>query len=490
MKQNSKNYVAFDCGNSSVRVILGQFDGETVTTELIHQVEHKEVWINGYFYWDILHIFTELKKGLAMAARKCGHIDSAGICTWGIDFGMMGQQGQLLANPLCYRNGLGNDILQTLDERERRFMFDATGIHNHQMNSLYQFLAYKKTFPEQVACAKTILLTPDLLNFLFTGTMSAERTITSTTQYYSVIDHQYSEKVAEKFALDMSLFPPLINNGETIGELRPEIAQDLNVNIFPFICVPSHDTASAVTAVPASEKNFIFISSGTWSLIGTELNAPIVSDGVYDAGLANEEGAFQSTTLLKNSAGMFIIQRIRAELDAKAKKLSWDEIVAMAKSSSDDSLLFDPNNERLFNPPSMIGEIRKLLAETGQNGDCSVADIIRSVYRSIAMSYRYTIESIAAVTGKEYGQVYIIGGGSKNMFLNQLVADVTGMVVTAGPVEATSLGNIMVQLTHFDDRFSTLADLRGVVRRSIDTQVFAPQKNEDQNYQRYLAYLN
>ncbi len=484
-----KNIVAFDCGNSSIRVILGRFDGESMQTQVVHQVEQKEIAVNGYFYWDILRIFTELKRGLMMAHRQCGRIDSAGVCTWGIDFGMIGHQGQLLGNPLCYRNGMGAKIIEELSEQEQREMFDLTGIQNHQMNSLYQLAAYEKAFPEQAGAAESILLIPDLLCYLFTGEKKGERSIASTTQYYNVTEKQYSDPVLLKFSLDASLFPPLADNGDVIGTLSQHIADELKINRFPFVCVPSHDTASAVAAVPADEKDFIFLSSGTWGLIGTELEEPIVNDEIYQSGLTNEQGAFSTITLLKNGAGMYIVQRIRAELSVEGKKLSWDEMVKMAQRAKDDSLLFDPNDERLFNPPCMIDAIREILRETGQNGDCSIEEIIRAFYESVAMSYKYTADQISAVTKKEYKGFYIIGGGSNNMFLNQLVASATGMNVTAGPAEATSLGNVMVQLAHFDDKFYDLSALRTIVRRSIKTRQFKPQVSSGGKYNRFLEYI-
>ena len=486
VKRDIKNIVAFDCGNSSVRVILGTYDGESIKTQVIHQVEHKEIVINGIYYWDILHIFSQLQEGLMLAHRKCGHIDSAGICTWGIDFGMIGYQDQLLSNPICYRNGLGLAPLEKLSTQEKRKMFDDTGIHNHQMNSLYQLLAYRDMFPKQLEATKSLLMIPDLLYYLFTGEKKADRTIASTTQYYSVIDQDYSKPVIDKFDLDATRFAPFVENGEAVGVLREAIAQDLKINQFPFVCVPAHDTASAVAAVPAKEKDFIFLSSGTWGLVGTELESPIVNDKIYDFGLANEQGALNSITLLKNGAGMFIVQRIKKELATLGKNLSWDEIVAMAKSAKDDSLLFDPNNEKLFNPPVMIEAIRQLLTESGQNGDCSVEEIICAFYGSMAMSYRYYADQISEVTGKRYESLYVIGGGSKNMFLNQLIANATGMTVTAGPAEATSIGNILVQLVYHDHDLETLADLRKIVSKSIKTQQFKPQAVCDDKYARFL----
>jgi len=485
-----RNIVAFDCGNSSIRVILGRFDGEHIEPTLVHQVEQKEIEINGLFYWDILYIFSELQKGLQAAYRECGRIDSAGICTWGIDFGMIGGQGQLISNPLCYRNSLGGRVLQRLSPDERRQMFDLTGIHNHQMNSLYQLKAYQEEFPEQLAAVKGILLIPDLLAYLFTGVRAGERTIASTTQYYSVIDKDYSKAVLEKFSLEPTLFPPLIENGAVIGEIKPEIANSLKINTFPFICVPSHDTACAAAAAPAAEGDFAFISSGTWNLIGTELAKPIVNDDVYASGLANEGGVFNTITLLKNSAGMFIIQRIRSEMAASGKKLSWDEIVAMAVSAGDDTLLFDPNDGSLYNPASMTEAIRMLFTKTGQNASCSLEEVIRSVYESLAQSYKYVLDGIEKITGKTYESIHIIGGGSKNGFLNQLAADATGKRVYAGPSEATGLGNIGVQIASAFTGRDKLKEIRRIIRQSVHTEEYLPcTVNHADKYKRYLELM-
>lgn len=489
--QDTKNIVAFDCGNSSIRVILGRFDGKRIESSVVHQVEHAEIKVDGLYYWDVLHIFCELQKGLQKAHAICRRIDSAGICTWGIDFGMIGRQGQLIANPLCYRNSLGGTVLGRMSDQERRFMFDETGIHNHQMNSLYQLAAYKEVFGEQLAAVRQILLMPDLLAYLFTGQMRGERSIASTTQYYSVIERAYSLRIIQRFTLEASLFPALIDNGETIGMLRSEIANNLKINTFAFICVPSHDTACAVAAVPAEEEDFIFVSSGTWGLIGTELRTPIVNDAVYNSGLANEGGAFDTTTLLKNSAGMFIIQRIRNELSPAGKKLSWDEIVTMAKSAIDELLLFDPNHESLYNPVSMIEAIRSLLQATGQNGQCGIDAILRAVYESMALSYRSVVDQLIEVTSKQYASLYIIGGGSNNAFLNQLAANATGLKVVAGPAEATSLGNMGVQLFASGQGENKLAEIRRIIRQSVQTVEYWPDHSGvAEKYKKYAVLLN
>lgn len=486
-----QHIVAFDCGNSSVRVVSGIYDGQKAELHLIRQVEHSEIEVRGVYYWDILFIFNELQQGLREAYARFGEIHSCGICTWGIDFGILGNAGQLLGNPLCYRNGMGARIIDRLSDGERRQAFFDTGIHNHQMNSLYQLAAYQEAYPAQYAAAESLLLMPDLLAYLFTGARLAERTIASTTQYYDVQALDYSDKMLQKHGIRKELLAPFVEHGEQIGTLLPEIAARLHINSFPFLCVPSHDTACAVAAVPAEDQEeFLFISSGTWGLIGTELRRPQVDEKVYESGLANEAGAYKTTTLLKNGAGMYIAQRIRGELRQQGSAYTWDELVAMAKEAEQPGLLFPVEHESLFAPVFMIEAIRALLQSSGQNADCSAGSLMRAFYQSVALSYRQVMEELEYTTGKKYDKVHIIGGGSKNAYLNQLAADAMGKTVIAGPVEATSLGSICVQIAGPGEAEERLPAARAVSRASSETTAFTPQKNMDKEYASYLQLAN
>lgn len=490
MEQERQHIVAFDCGNSSVRVVSGLYDGQKVELHLIHQVEHSEIEVHGIYYWDVLFIFNELQKGLCEAYARFGDIHSCGICTWGIDFGILGKEGHLLGNPLCYRNGMGARIIARLDEAERRQAFFDTGIHNHQMNSLYQLAAYQEAAPAQYAAAEKLLLMPDLLVYLFTGEMLAERTIASTTQYYDVQTLDYSKKMLQKHGIRRNLLAPFVEHGAKLGCLLPEIAARLHINQFPFVCVPSHDTACAVAAVPAAaQEEFLFISSGTWGLIGTELQHPQVDEAVFAGGLANEAGAYNTITLLKNGPGMYIAQRIRSELRQQGESYSWDTLVQMAKDAADPGLLFNVDHESLFAPSSMIQAIRALLAQTGQRADCSAGSLLRAFYNSIALSYRQVVEDIARTTGKRYEKVHIIGGGGKNAFLNQLAADAMGKTVIAGPVEATSLGNLCVQIAGAGKAAERLPIVRAISRASTETTLYQPTQNKDADYAAYLKLV-
>ncbi len=463
------NCVAFDCGNSSFRTVLGQFDGTRTTMEVISQVSHNPIEVNGLYYWDILHVFDGLKKGLKQAVNHVGHIDSIGICTWGIDFGFLDHNGFLLSNPLCYRNSIGEEELSGLSDTEKRWMFEKTGIQNHRMNSLYQLAGIKRIMPDLYGISRHFLLIPDLLGYFFTGEKYTEFSIASTTQLLDVRNKSYSQEVIDRFGLSLSMFKPLKKHGEVIGMLKNSIAEELRIPACPVICVPSHDTASAVTAVPTQEKNFLFISSGTWSLIGTELQQPIINQKVYDCDFANEGGVFNTITLLKNSAGMHILQGIKKDLELEGKKYSWDEIVAFARAYQGSPSLFDPNSFELFNPKSMINAISSLMRDC----DGSIEQVIASTYASLSFTYRQAIEQIQEVTGKDYSSIHIVGGGSQNTYLNQLTADLTGKDVISGPKEATSLGNIGVQLVAHIDGFS-LSNIREMVKNSEAISSFQP----------------
>lgn len=470
------NCVAFDCGNSSLRTVVGTFDGTRVVTKVVSQVPNSTININGFYYWDLLYIFESLKNGLREAHAQYKKIDSIGICTWGVDFGLLDEQGFLISNPLSYRNTIGEEELSKLDDADRLWMFEKTGIQNNRINSLYQLTGIKRYMPEIFGTAKSLLMIPDLLVYLFTGEMATEFSIASTTQMLDVKSRKYEPEVLKKFGIQSHLLKPLRQHGEVIGPLRQSVADELGIEICPVICVPSHDTACAVTAVPTQEKDFIFISSGTWSLIGTETAAPIINKTVYDRDFANEGGVFNTITLLKNSTGMHILQCIKKELELSGKTYTWNDIVKLAAEYQGKVPTFDPNSSEIFNPASMMTAIQKLIGES----DINPAQIIASAYASLAFSYRYAIEQIQEITGITYKSIYIVGGGSQNAYLNQLTADFTGKVVISGPKEATSLGNIGVQLSaHLKD--FDINRIREMVKNSEKIDEFIPGGNRNQN---------
>ena len=483
------NCIAFDCGNSSFRTMLGRFNGTSIVMEVVDQVYHDAIEINGLYYWDILKVFEGLKQGLKKANQVVERIDSVGICTWGVDFGFLDKSGYLLANPLSYRNSIGEEEISSLSVDEKRWMFDQTGIQNNRINSIFQLEGIKRKMPGLFGVADRFLMIPDLLNYFFTGVVCTEFSIASTTQILDVRTKRYSQKVIDRFGYADSLFPPLQKHGTVIGNVRKSIIDELHISPCKVFCVPSHDTACAVTAVPAEDENFIFISSGTWSLLGTELKEPNLDELVYLRDFANEGGVLDSITLLRNLTGMHIFQQIKKELLIEGTKYSWDELIRIAQNYTGKISFFDTNSYKLFNPTSMMLAIKDLIASS----DASLGEVLASIFYSLAYMYRLAIEQIQEITGKSYQHIYIVGGGSQNTFLNQLTANFTGKTVISGPTEATSYGNIGVQLMGQLDGFY-LEEIREMVRQSESIKTIPPDPDRDINliesqYFEFLKFL-
>jgi rhamnulokinase len=468
MTGKTLNLVAIDCGNSSIRVTLGRFDGKRIETELIHSVEQKEVFFNGFHHWDFLFIYQQLKNALAKAYAGCGHIDSAAISTWGIDFGLFNRENMLLFNPLSYRNSLGKEALDGLPHEKQRFNFLNTGIKCDKINTLYQILGFRERFPETFGAATRLLLVPDILNYLFTGEFYAESTESSTSQLYDTQKKTYSDAILSAYTIPKSIFAPLKEHGTERGWLKPEIAKELGINLFPFITIPAHDTAAAVTAIAPEKENegMLFISSGTWSLVGTELSSPLINEDVYHSDFTNEAGILGTTTFLKNSAGLFIARRLYDECFEEGK-VSWDFVTEKAAAAPPSEKIFDPNDEELFNPPDMK---EALIRKTGQSPADDFA-LFRAIYDSLAASYRDAVFEIERLRDTCYDTIYVLGGGSRNALLNRLTVNATGKRIIAGPDEATSIGNLGAQLL-YEKKAQNLSEIRRIIKNSVRISVY------------------
>ena len=295
-----KNMIGLDCGNSSFRVLLGKYDGQVITTEVIDQVQNDMIRVGDYFYWDILRIYEGFISSLKKIARKVDRIDSIGICTWGVDFALFDKTGNMIGNPLSYRNDIGEIYLSGLTESQKKEMFQRTGIVCDKINSIYRLAALKELMPDMYSISNKLLMVPDILNYFLTGIMVNEPSELSTTQIMSAKSREICTDICEAFGIPENLFCRLGKHGDKIGLVKQSILEEIGVDYsIPVICVPSHDTASAVVAIPTQEDDYIFISSGTWSLIGTEIEEPIVNEAVLDSALTNEVGAFNKITLLK-----------------------------------------------------------------------------------------------------------------------------------------------------------------------------------------------
>ncbi|RDY32811.1 rhamnulokinase [Lachnotalea glycerini] len=475
-----KTILGFDCGNSSYRVVLGKYDGERIITEVIDQIPNDMIKVGNYYYWDILRIFSDFKQILKRLVLQGEKIDSIGICTWGVDFALFDKKGNMLNNPLAYRNVFGEAYISKLTTKDRKDMFQNTGILCDKINSVYLLEGMKEEMPDIYELSDKLLMIPDILNYMLTGRFFNEPSEFSTTQLMNVKSKEVSEFVCHERNIKKELFQEIGRHGELIGVLLEDIKEEIGVDYdIPVVCVPSHDTAAAVLAVPAMEEHFAFISSGTWSLIGTELKEPILSDEVYQANLTNELGAFHTITLLKNGAGMFMIQKIKKEYELDVKKeVSWTDIMELSNSYQEEHTpLIDINDIRFFHPRKMGKEIWSYLKETKQaDGEFLWNTVVRAVYASMACSYAITVNDMQNVTKKSFDSIYIVGGGAKNEIVNQMTADCTGKKVIACIGESTAMGNIAAQLKYFDTSLG-VKDIRKIVKNSVHMKSYSTNKD-------------
>lgn len=488
---NEKHFVGLDCGNSSFRTLIGTFDGSSIKTEVVDQTMNEMVQVGDYFYWNILKIFAGFKKSLKKIVKNGVHIDSIGVCTWGVDFALFGKSGAMLSNPLSYRNQQGAQYLDKLNDNEKSELFNELGIVCDKINSVYLLQAIRDNMPEIYNASEKVLMVPDILNYFLTGVKQNEPSELSTTQLVDSRTRQISEFATNFFDISSEKFCEIGTHGKVIGYLLDSIKEEIGVDYdIPIICVPSHDTASAVAAIPNKEEDYIFISSGTWALIGTEIDEPIINDEVCKSSLTNEVGAFGKITLLKNNAGMFIIQEIKKEYDwAIGRESSWKELDEMTEKGSGKFGLIDVNSVRLFNPKSMSDEVWAMLSETNQvTSEKNWEMIFNSVYYSMACCYGVVISDIEKITGKSYERIYIVGGGSKNILLNKLTSICTGKEVVACSKESTALGNIAVQIFGNDEKIS-VQDVNKILENSIKLKTYKENETRFELVEKYRKII-
>lgn len=476
MKKES-TMVALDCGNSSFRVVLGQYRDGKIESTVVTQVPNGMIRIGEYDYWDMLNILKEFKAALKLIISQGHHIDSIGICTWGVDFALFDRDGNMLSNPLCYRNTIGEEVLSKLSEEERKERFYETGILCDKINSVYMLSGMKEKFPQIFSIADKCLMVPDILNYFLTGQMVNEPSELSTTQLMDARTRKISGDTCRWAGVSEDLFARIGVHGEKIGDVRADILQEIGADYeIPVVCVPSHDTASAVAAIPAQEKNFGFVSCGTWSLIGTELDEPLMNDQVIAASLTNEVGTFGKITMLKNSAGMFIVNNLKKEYEfEKGRKAEWKEISELAENCKETPRI-DLNDMAFFNPRSMSKAVWNYLETSGQvSGDLRWDILFRTFYESLAQTYAETFRNIEEITGKKFEKIYIVGGGSASRILLRLMAEYIGKPIVVCYGESTSMGNLGVQLKYMCPEL-TLTDIREMIGRSYKTEEVIPER--------------
>ena len=452
-----RNLLAFDLGASNGRAILGQFDGETITMRELHRFENNYIEMNGVFYWDLPYLYNQLKQGLlAFKNANVGDLDCIGIDTWGVDYGLLDKNGQLLSNPRSYRYALDEDMKAVWKTVDFPTLFARTGISTMNFNTVYQLYRRKLQEDPALDAAETMLLMPDLLGFFLTGEAKTEYTNATTSMLYDPTAKDWDWQTIDALGLPRKIFTKLDRAGALRGKLRPELAEELGINQASFAAVGTHDTASAVAAIPGT-GSFAFCSSGTWSLFGVETDKPILTDAVRDANFSNEgtiQGGFRP---LKNIMGLWLIQECRRDWQKAGQSLSWNDIVEEAKKAGG----------------RMVEKIQDYCRRTNQPVPETVGQIARCIYESLALKYRWAFERLEEIKGQRIDTLNIVGGGCQNKLLNQFAADSLDRPVITGPIEGAAIGNLLAQAMALGD-IQTMDELRAVVRRSEAVNTYEP----------------
>ena len=486
--------LAIDLGASSGRGIVGTFDGEKITLEENHRFPNEPVMVAGQYTWDIVRILHEIKTSI----RKCAtgedrDIDSIGIDTWGVDFGFLDKRGHLLANPVHYRDlrtvGIPaySEAFVSADE-----VYDITGIQVLELNSLYQLLAVQKNSPELFDIATDMLFVPDLLNYFLTGYKQTEYTIASTSQLLDAKKRDWSDELIKRFGLPNKLFSKIVPPGTVCGNFLPSLSEEFGGINPKVISVAAHDTGSAVLAVPAKNEKFIWISSGTWSIMGTETKDPVISEKSKEYNFTNEGGYGDTIRFSKNITGLWVEQESKRQWEREGEKISFAELATMAAEAEPLRCFIDPDDQRFATPGNIPKRIADYCRETGQFVPQTKGEIVRCILESLAMRYRYTVECIDEMCGERIPAINIVGGGTKEEQLSQFAATACGRPVYAGPVEATAIGNIAAQAIALG-AIKDIWEAREIIANSFEIKEYQPEVEKmaawDEAYGRFLKLI-
>lgn len=482
-----KKVLAIDFGASSGRVIVGSFDGKKIALEEIHRFSNDPVSVNGTTFWDVLRLFHEIKQGL-IKSKTCGEISSIGIDTWGVDFGLIDSYGQLLENPIHYRDLRTKGMIEEADKIiPLKKMYEMTGIQFMELNTIFQLLSLAKNRPHILERADKLLFMPDLFGYMLTGKKTTEYSIATTSQLVDIKTKGWSNEIFEKLGIPQDIMCDIVKSGTVLGELSDGVCEECGLDKIKVISVCGHDTQSAITAVPCPDKQFAFISSGTWSLFGTELSEPIVNEKAFETNVTNEGGYGESTGFLKNIIGLWLIQESRRQFARDGVQYSYADLEREALAAKPFACFIDPDAPEFVPHGNIPERIREYCRKTNQHVPETVGEIMRCIYESLAMKYRQTFEKLCECTERDYEVIHVIGGGTKDTLLCQLTANACDRDVVAGPIEATVLGNIAVQLLASGD-IGSIADARRIIAESENVTKYTPQDTAEwaQAYSRYL----
>ena len=492
-----KAYLAVDIGASSGRHVLGLFDGGQLRLEEVYRFENGGVEAAGRLQWDLLGQWSHIRQGLRAAAAKCGdRVASVGVDTWGVDFGLLGRGDELLGNPYCYRDSRTNDTMpKAFGIVSREEIFRHTGLQFMQFNTLFQLLAMKLSGSPLLDIAESLLMMPDLFHWLLTGVKSNEMTDASTSQCYDPVKGDWATELLGKFSLPARILGPITQPGTTLGPLRASVAAECGLSSAKVVLPGTHDTASAVMAVPAHSQpgvrpDWCYVSLGTWALLGIESPRPVINDTVLKLNFTNEGGIGGTTRLLKNITGLWLVQECRRVWNHAGVNLDWEALNQLSAAAAPLRSFINPDAAEFGAPGDMPEAIRTFCRKTGQTPPDDKGAVVRCALESIAMKFRQVLQMCEELSGGRIATIHIVGGGTKNRQLCQFAADSCGRRVVTGPVEATAIGNLMMQAVAAGD-VASIAEAREVIRRSFPVEEFEPQNTAawDEAYQRFLKVV-
>ncbi len=483
-------FVAIDLGAESGRAMLGTLSQGKLVLEEIHRFPNQPVRIPTGLYWDTFRLFHEIREGLTKAGRERKlKLDGIAVDTWGVDFGLLGPDGALVDNPRHYRDARNNGMLErTFAVMPREEIFRHTGIQFMQLNSLYQLYAIKLSGTPALDVAARLLFMPDLFSYWLTGVQKAELTIASTSQFYNPAEKRWATEIFERLGLPVRILPEIVPPGTLLGPLLDEVAESCGTGSVPVYATAGHDTAAAVAAVPGEGDDWCYISSGTWSLMGVEQATPVINEKTLALNFTNEVGYGGSIRLLKNIAGLWLLQECRKAWAAEGQQYDYGQLAEMAASAKPFAAVINP--DAFLEIGNMPAKIAAFCEKTGQQPPEGPAQMSRVILESLALRYRQVLESLEDVLGRRLNTINIVGGGSRNQTLNQFVADATGRRVVAGPTEATAAGNILIQAIGAG-ALRNLEEARAVVKASFPVTVVEPKSRAgwDEAYARFCALV-
>jgi rhamnulokinase len=471
----TRKLLAIDLGAESGRGILGLFDGQRFGLDVVHRFPNGPVPTLDTLHWDVLRLHGDILQTLRLCAGKFGGIDSVGVDTWGVDFALLGRGGALLGNPRHYRDPHTEGVMEAAFRKvPKAEIYRHTGLQFMRFNTLFQLLALQRDRSPLLDAAETLLFVPDLFHYFLTGLKVNEFTDASTSQMLDPHTRTWAYDLVQQFGLPTKILGTIVPPGTVLGPLRTAVATDTGLTPIPVVAPATHDTGSAVAAVPAQGESWAYISSGTWSLMGAELPRPLVTGAALAANFTNEGGVAGTTRLLKNIMGLWLVQECRRTWEKAGHAYTYDDLVKLAEAAPPFASLVDPDDPAFLLPPNMPAALADFCRRTGQPAPAEPGAAVRCCLESLALKYRWVLEKLEGLVGKRLDVIHVVGGGCQNALLCQWTADACGRPVLAGPVEATALGNVMVQALGLG-LLGSLADGREVVRRSVEVKTYEPR---------------